>query len=180
MKFNITVETDAFNEEEGLDETIQKQVIEEIARRVTKTAEKKIAERISDLCDSAVNELVKKTYEGFIDRTVTIADNWGGKKEEVTIMELIQRKIDGCLMHKVDKDGRFTEGSYSEKGTFMEWIINRATLEQVQKMGKEIAAKAEDNIKVNIKKVIEAELTDKVAKCLNIGTEIEKLFPKQK
>ena len=168
MKFNVEVEIDWLGEDEGLDDKIQRKIVDSIVKKISERAIGSVENEALEVMSSKVDELVAKTYDDFLNKGVTITDQWGDvKKKDVKIYDLIKEKCDTWLTRKVDNEGR--ESSYSANWTRMEWLINRQLDQQTKRMSDDIVKKVNEEIKKYINDSVKGAIGEKLVK--EIGLE---------
>jgi len=167
MRFNVTVEID-WLEDGSLDDEIKSHIVGEIVERISKESLVSVKRDAEKRVSSKIEELVTKTYEGFLSKGVTITNEWGEvKRENVTIYDIIKEKADNWLTRKVDKEGR--ESNYGADWTRMEWLINHQLDKQTKRMSDEIVKKVSEEIKKYINDSVKASIGEKLVK--EIGLE---------
>ncbi|KGE18456.1 hypothetical protein [Paenibacillus wynnii] len=141
MKLNVTVDIDWIDEEESLDQKIQEKIVDSIGPKISHKAVGSLESDALKQLSTKVDALVEKTYTEFLQRGVTITDQWGDvKKKDVTIYDLIKEKCDTWLLKKVDNEGR--ESSYGNNWTRMDWLINKQLDQQTKRMSDDIVKRS--------------------------------------
>ena len=173
MKFNISVEVDWMGEDGNLDDVIKKQLVEGVVERISQSAINSVKDNVLGKIESQINAMVQKTYDDFLDKGVTITDQWGDvKQKDVRIYDLIKGKCDKWLITKVDSEGK--ESSYNANYTRMEWLVNNQLNKQTKSMADEIVKKVSEEIKKYINDAVKNSIGEKLVKEIGIESIISK------
>lgn len=170
MKFDISVEIDWLGDE-AIDEVIQNKIIESVVERVSKQVMNKVSLEASKTIESRVDDLVTKTFTDFLEKGVTVTDQWGDKiKEDIKILDLIKQKADKWLTEPVDREGRPDRNSWGG-GTYkrIDWFIDQRLDKETKRMSDEIVKKVNDTIKKHINDSVKDAIGEKLVK--EIGLE---------
>lgn len=173
MKFNIEVEIDWLGEDSSLDERIQNKIVDAVVKRITEKAVGLVEGDALKQISAKVDDLLEKTYVEFLEKGVTITDQWGDvKRKDVRIYDLIKEKADNWLTRRVDKEGR--ESSYGANWTRMEWLINKQLDQQTKRMSDEIVKKVSETIKKYINDSLKDAIGEKLVKEIGLDNIINK------
>jgi len=168
MKLNIQVELDWINEEGGLDEEVQYQIIHGVKNAISKDCmklvEKKTQKAIDDGMAAAVSLMQDKVsdfFENWLNNEAIITDKYGDKKEEGSLKDIIKREFNNCMNQKVDSDGKQT--SYGAKYTRLEFVTGKKVKEVVDESLSRYGRDIDKTIKETIEQGIKSRVSDKFA-----------------
>jgi len=176
-KINITVELDWL--EEGpdgfsLDETLKEEITNGIVSRFSNDISKKIIadanKRIESATDQIIDKQINEMMGQFLNKKIDLQDKWGDVTEEnVSILDLLKRRLDNYLLEKVDENGQ--KNSYGNGKARIDWkmesIIDRPMERKIQK--------AADDIKKQLEELMQKQLQEKVGKNIVELLKIDKL-----
>lgn len=163
MKLNLEIELDWIDEEKGLDEVVQEKIIEGVTNQVHKKINDKIEEKVNKIIDveivSVINKKTDELFTDFINRPVTLTDNYGSKLKVYENMEtLIKERFDNFLTQTVDKNGNASNSSYDTKFKRLEFIVDK----QLQDFANDFTTKAVKQVSEEIKQHVKDGLTTKL------------------
>lgn len=172
MKFDISVNID-WLENESLDEVVRNQIIDGVVERISEQTIKSVKEDAEKRVIAKIEELITQTYQSFLNKGVTITDEWGDLlKENVKVYDLIKEKCDKWLTEKVDDRGE--PSGYSQKWTRMEWLINKQLKDQSKRMSDDLVKKVGTEIKKYINDAVKESIGEKLVKEIGIEELINK------
>ncbi|MHC5062094.1 MAG: hypothetical protein ACYTFK_13600 [Planctomycetota bacterium] len=150
----ITCEIDWLDEEESVDEALQKQVMEKvvetIANRFSNDMFLEVEKKASAELAQKVNELSDRLLDRFTNKEIIVTDGWGDIKEKhASVGELLKHKFDEFLTHRVNERGESSRScSYSSKPyTRLDWMLDKRVNEAEKELTKRIAAEVDGKIK---------------------------------
>jgi hypothetical protein len=162
MKLNLEIELDWIDEEKGIDEVVKEQIIEGVVSKIQKAVNGKIEEKVNKIIDEeivkTINQKTDELFRDFINRPVTLSDNYGSKIKVYENMEqLIKERFDSFLTQQVDDQGR-THTGYGAKFQRLEYIIDK----QLKGFADKFTKDAVDTVSKEIKQHIKDGLTTKL------------------
>lgn len=174
MKLNLEIDLDWIDEEKGLDETVKEQIINGVVSQVQKKINDKIEEKVNNIIDVEIVQVInKKTDElftDFINRPVTLTDNYGSKLKVYENMEqLIKERFDKFLTQTVDEKGNAYDGTYSKKYQRLEFIINKQLSEFADTFTKDAVKKVSEEIKLHVKDGLTQKLGAELMSVLKVN-----------
>lgn len=170
MKLNIEIDLDWIDEEKGLDEVVKEQIINGVVSQVQKKITDKIEEKVNNIIDveivQTINKKTDELFTDFINRPVTLSDNYGSKIKVYDSMEmLIKERFDNFLTQTVDKNGNASNSSYDTKFKRLEFIIDK----QLSDFANEFTTNAVKKVSEEIKQHVKDGLTTKLgAELMNV------------
>ncbi|MFC4768707.1 hypothetical protein [Effusibacillus consociatus] len=170
MKFNISVDIDWLHDN-SIDDEIKERIVDAVVERISEETMQSIAEKTEKIIEQKIDSLVTETYENFLEKGVTITDEWGDTViENINILDLIKKKADKWLTQVVDKEGRPTDrNSWGERYTRLDWFIDQRLDKETKRMSDDIVKKVNDEIKKYINDSVKASIGEKLVK--EIGLE---------
>ena len=164
MKINLEIELDWIDEEKGIDEVVQQEIIDGVTRRVSKEIGDKIEKKINSVIDeqvvSTINEKTSAIFSEFMDRPISITDTYGSEINVYDNIEsLIKERFDNFMTQSVDDKGNiYTGSSYGSKSPRIDFIISN----QLKKFADEFTTDAVKTVSEEIKNHVKEGLTTKL------------------
>ena len=167
MKLQIEVNLDWLDENGSLDEQVKQEIADRIAERISATAVKDVRECAIDQVHDKLDVLITELFQGFMNETVTVTDEWGKPRYASTkIAELMRKKLDRALGEKINDRGELSSyGNY----TRLEWLFDTKVRETVAKTGEAIAAQAKKLAEKTLVEAMSAKLSGALLAQVDIG-----------
>ena len=159
MKINVEFNLDWINEDDSIDEAVQRNIIKGIVGgiddRIKALVQKEADNRLVEKLDVVINNL----FSDFMTRNVVITDKWGDEVSRYeSVNELLKEKFDNFLVEPVDSKGKAlgkNKCGYNEKPR-IEYLVAKNIDDKVH----EICVKIEKDITSRFaEKMKEAEKT---------------------
>ena len=104
-------ETDDWGAAESVGETLKNElktkVLTELSKKMLESYNEKLQNDLEPVYKEILNNIseeLKKVSEEFINKKVTITDNWGGiKKKDTSVLDLIKEKIENETSEQIRK-----------------------------------------------------------------------------
>ena len=185
-KFTVEVELDWLDEETGLDEEIQKQVISGLQNRLIANLEKKFEQQLS----STITKNVDSIADEFITKIMTdnIANiqmpikksSWGSEVEYMSLSEFVGTKFENAMKEKtLDQYGKSTSYNGDKKYSIVEYLtqgyIAKELNSKVSDMIRDAKEKAEQSLIKNLEENLQQQLHADMLKRLNIPQLLQNL-----
>ncbi|WP_342441278.1 hypothetical protein MHB65_22330 [Lysinibacillus sp. FSL K6-0075] len=185
-KFNIEVELDWLNEEMGLDEEIQKQVISGLQNRLVANLEQKFEQKIS----SIITEKAESIADEFIAKIMTdnIANiqmpiktsSWGSEVNYLPLSEFVGKQFENAMTEKtLNERGGKAEYRDDKKYSIVEYLtkgyIAKELNSKVSDMIRDAKEKAEQSLIKNLEENLQQQLHADMVKRLNIPQLLQNL-----
>lgn len=171
MKLNLEIDIDWIDEEKGIDEVVREQIIDGVVAKVQEKINGKIEEKVNNIIDKQIVTTIDKKadelFTDFINRPVTLTDNYGSKMKVYDNMEmLIKERFDNFLTQTVDEKGNSCErNGYGAKFQRLEFIIDK----QLKDFAKKFTDDAVKTVSEEIKQHVKDGLTTKLgAELMNV------------
>lgn len=171
MKLTLDLEIDWIDEDMSIDDAVKQEIINSITSRIqTKIEEKtlqKVEQSIDRVTSERINAKVDEIFNDFINRPVSLSDNYGEVINQFDSMEdLIKFRFDKFLTQTVDEKGKAYDGSYGKKYQRLEFIINK----QLKTFADQFTTDAVKQVSEEIQKHVKDGLTNK------LGSELMKVL----
>lgn len=164
MKFNIEVELDWIDEEEGLDEAVQTKIINAVIKEAKSLVETKVDQAISGNIDSIVQDTCKKLVDEFTSGKFIKADKWGDVIEETTVKEYVKQSFDSYWSQQVTAKGD-TDTYYAKRGEMkprIKWLIDNRIAEHAQEFARTLVDDTDAKIKNSMKESLQQSIGAKL------------------
>jgi hypothetical protein len=177
MKLNIEVEIDWIDEEERLDEVVKQNIIDGIVAKlsdgyisqITKEAESRLKEvksLLSGQVNSKLDEMIENLFNDFMDKGVTITDQWGEPKgKPAKVIDILKSKLDMALGEKVSESG--SPSTYG-KLTRLEYMIDSRIKKAVEVMTKSVVGEVDKKIAELLNDEIKKRLSGSLLEKINV------------
>lgn len=175
MKINVEIDLDWIDEEKGLDLSIQEQIIDGVTAQVKAKINKDIEDKVNKIIDeqivATINKKTEDLFSDFINRPVTISDNYGSKiKVYDTMEQLIKERFDNFMEQPVDAKGQiYTGSSYGSKYKRVEFIIDNQLKEFADKFTKDAVKTVSEEIKQHVKEGLTNKLGAELMNVLKVN-----------
>jgi len=174
MKLNLEIDLDWIDEEKGLDEVVKEQIINGVTAKINDKINNKIETKVNEIIDVRIVKMIdKKTdalFVDFINRPVTLSDNYGSKMRVYETMEqLIKERFDNFLTQKVNDQGIATDSSYGRTFTRIEFIIDKNLKEFSKKFTDDAVKTVSEEIKEHVKEGLTTKLGAELMKVLKVN-----------
>ena len=175
MKLNLEIELDWIDEEKGLDEIVQQEIINGVTSRISKQINDKIDKKVDSIIDDQVIKQidikVNEIFLDFINKPVTLTDNYGSKIEVYDNMEaLIKKRFDNFLIQPVDDRGNaVSRDSYGTKFKRLEFIIDKQLKDFANKFTTDAVKTVSEEIKNHVKEGLTTKLGSELMNVLKVN-----------
>ncbi len=157
MKLQIEVNLDWLDENGSLDDQVKQEVADKIAERISAEAVKEVRECAMDQVHDKLDALVTELFQGFMNETVTVTNEWGEPiYKDQGIEQLMKDKLDKALTQKVDDRGNRT--SYGNQ-TRLDWLLDTKVKQVVAQAGEAIAKQAQKMAEKALVETMSAKLS---------------------
>lgn len=179
MKLNLEIEIDWIDEEKGVDELVEQKIIDAVTNKVQKLISDKIETKVNAIVDElVVDNINKKTdelFKGFINRPVSLTDNYGSTiKVYETVEALIKERFDTFLTQPVDENGKATERDrYGKNFQRLEFIIDKQLKDFANTFTTDAVKKVSEEIKNHVKEGLTTKLGAELMKVLKVNEMLE-------
>lgn len=168
MKLNIQVELDWLDEEGGIDEEVQSQIIDGVKSAISKDClklvEKKTQKAIDDGLEAAISLMKIKVddfFEDWLNNEAVITDKYGDVTAKGTLKDIIKQEFNNVMNEKVDKEGR--PSSYGSSYTRLEFVTGKKVKLVVNDYLNSYGKDMDKVIKETIEAGIKSRVSDKFA-----------------
>lgn len=191
-KFKIEVELD-WLEDENLDEALKEEIFTELRNKVTRNAEKELADRLENLLADKMQEIAIKVTDEFIEKTLTTTvenlkipykeNSWKSEVKYIPISEFIGMRYEHHLNRKVyDYDGKIPRYDSDKKLSINEYLINKYLEKELTAKVSDLIQTARKDAEETIIKTLEYNLKEQLSvdiiKRLNIPNLLKNLQDK--
>jgi hypothetical protein len=159
MKFMVEIEVDWLDEDGRVDDAIKEQVLAGIENRVSKKVLSELSNRVAERIDGITNDAVNALLEKWLDREITVTDQWGDLREKGKVSDIIKARFDDFWAQKVDNYGKTGYGASTPR---YQWFLNSKVEEECQELSKRLAK----DVDAHMRKTLNAELCKKVSRKL--------------
>lgn len=181
MKMNVELEVDGIEEDGDLNKALKEELLSKISGKIRSDSLNAIKSKAEEELNSSIQTIIENVQEtidrkalnftaDWLDTEVTLTDQWGEKKETVSIKKIIKRTFTDLLYKKVDKYGSFAE--YGTQ-TLIYFLTGGKVKEEVElQLGdlyQDIDQKIKDAIDTNFKANIDQKIKEAAELALKIG-----------
>lgn len=173
MKLNLEIEIDWLDEEQGIDEAIQQQMINQVVQKIEQKVSKRLEDSVSATIDKSVlkkvDEMTTNLFNDFLKREVSINDNYGSIiKTYPSVTDVIKERFDNFMTEKVGKDGK-PAGSYGDKYTRLVFIIDKQLKDFADKFTTDAVKQVSEEIKSHVKEGLTNKLGNELMEVLKVN-----------
>ena len=177
MKFNIDIEINWIDEEENIDSMVKAEIINAVFNKIkTKEIEEKIQKKIDTVISNDITKSleknVTKTYKSFIEKEVSITDEYGDVVKECTMKELIKDKFNRFLIEKVDENGYPNKVGYKSQSRIT-WIIDERIKKHAESFTKNTINNLEEKLKTYFSEEMKKNISEVILKNTGLKAMIE-------
>ncbi|MGE5584434.1 MAG: hypothetical protein ACM309_02690 [Bacillota bacterium] len=161
MEFQITATVDWIGDDGSLDEAVKNEIVERIVKTLSKDAIDGVTKAAQRQLDAKLDSLISETYETFVDRGITITDQWGEPlRKNIKIRDLLKEKLDRALDERVDENGNTS--SYRGDRTRLNYLIDKRVKWAVDEVTRRLDKKIEERLNEAFKEKLSASLLAKI------------------
>lgn len=162
MKFKVDVEIDWLHEEDGLDERLQREIVEEIKNSIQKHTLNKMESLIYNQVKNNIDTWINERLHEFTDRVIRVTDKWGDTVEShKSLNDMFKERFDGFLTKAVDKDGKQIDGcAYGNSKNRIEYLLEKKASEVMSQITKKI----DSSVSYITTKAMQKEMEDNIRK----------------
>ena len=179
MKFSVEIDLDWIDEESNLDDTVQKQIIDNISsitqKKVSSDVESKIQQIIDETTIKRINEKIDDVFADFIGREVSVYDSYGSVTNTYkNVEELIKERFDNFMTQTVDDKGITDSSTYGRnKTTRLVHIVDKQLTEFADKFTADAVSQVSAEIKEHVKEGLTSKLGNELMKVLKVEKMLE-------
>jgi hypothetical protein len=163
MKFNIEVEIDWMGEDGSIDDVVKKEISSNIVATVCQRIEKEMEEKATEAINGKVDFMCNNLISEFLNRKITVSDQWGEAIiVDTTIEEILKKKFENFWNEVVDKEGRSGNNGYGDRKSRTEWAIDGIARKEAEKFVKVVTEDTEKKIKATITEQLMAKVGAKI------------------
>lgn len=151
----------------GYDDETGQEVTEEKETRFQVLVRKRVAAKVSAAVDAVADQVLGCNLDKQLASLTFPQTNAFGehKKEPLTLLEYIARRVDTYLTERVDMDGRSSSNSYSDKSqTRVTWMVDKHLAWTIQSNMEAALKEANAQIVGGIAETVKLKLADIAAK----------------
>ncbi|MGE6516668.1 hypothetical protein [Lysinibacillus sphaericus] len=185
-KFNIEVELDWLDEERGLDEEIQKQVIAGLQNRLVANLEKKLGNSIAEKVEQKATEIADAFVEKLLAEQIcaiqipTKGSSWSSEVTYISLTEFIGKRFENAMTEKTltergSKADYRNDAKYSITEYLTRDFIAKELNGKVSDMIRDAKEKAEQSLIKNLEENLQQQLHADMVKRLNIPQLLQNL-----
>jgi len=164
----ITCKIEWIHEDEGLDEGIQRRIIDRVVEKISKEALDQLMEKISAQMAERVDEMINSILEKFMSKEIMVTDNWGDIQEKYeSVNELLKAKFDDYMTVGVDLNGRPVKGRSCGGKPRIEYVLDRKISEALVSMENLITREVDKKLKI-MKEEATKEAAVKIVEKMNL------------
>jgi hypothetical protein len=157
LKFEIDTDDIGYDEDgygSSFESEFHAAIKGQITKRVINNITKEEIGQYSITVQEKVGEGVDTLFKNLLSEDVVITDGYGRKKFVGCVEDYIKKSIDERYLYPVDSAGKKLEGCTSNSNTWVQWYLEKATKEYVEKT----IESEKRNIKYNISDVMEKQI----------------------
>lgn len=109
MKFNVEIDIDWIDEDNGLDDEIKDQLVSGLARKIENQFTDDIARTISSTAHNFVKAKTEMIINSVLEKPIIITEGWNNKTEYNSIYDMIEQKMTGLYEGKINSKGTCKE-----------------------------------------------------------------------
>lgn len=169
MKLNIQVELDWLEEDGGIEQRVQDEIISGVKNAISKDCLDLVKDKTKEAIDTGLTEAtahlkdkVSEFFENWLDNEAVVTDKFGDPTEKGTLKDIIKREFNDCMNQRVDAKGNRSDG-YGAKYTRLEFVTGAKVKEVVDDSLARYNAEIEKTIKATIDAGIKQRVSDKFA-----------------
>lgn len=163
MKFTIETEID-WLEDGNIDDEIKDAIVHGAINRVSQSILKKVEDEAEKCVSDHIEKKISDLLDGWLEHEIVVTDDWGDKKTEGKVVDILKARFDDFWNTPVDTQGR-PNTHYSKNTRFqytVDDIVNRhmrGFKEDVEKRMKKII---EERVSAAARRALSNSIIDEV------------------
>ncbi len=174
--FKCEVEIDWLDEEDTIDDKIQREIAKNIVSQIKEKEFAPIINVATDTLKEKTDVLVQDTLNKFMAKKIVITDKWGNIEEEYgNVDELLQDKFDNYILEPVDSSGE----AHSKRGCLVGgkariiYKIEELVKEKCDRYAKTILNDVDSIITNRLDKSLREKVTNTLVKKIDLTSVID-------
>ena len=159
----------------NLNEIIQNNVTNAIMEKVSKDCLDALMKKANSKIDKALDTAIEGAIIAIEDKAIqyaekwlsgeniTLTDKWGGEVKKTSIKEIVTSAYDDTLNKRVDEKGKFTNSSYGNPISLVEYVSTKHIKKEIEKRLPDM----DYNLNKVMKEMIDKHTTEMLAGKLN-------------
>lgn len=191
MIFKAEINLDWIDDDRSFDEIVKDEITGQVIKKVSdmfiNQMESDNLKRITEKLDKAsqhfeekIDDTIREKFTEYTDKRITITDSWGKVvHEDITVEELIKKRIDDYLSRNVDRNGYVVDSRAYRSSTdmkYIEWLLAEKVEKACKVMTENITKQVEISIKDKLNEELKNRVSSKLMSKIDIDSAVAKVF----